>query len=452
MNKSNSAQLEKMTTTPVGRLVVTLGIPTTISMLVTNIYNIADTYFVSRIGISASGAVGIVFGFMSVLQAIGFMFGQGAGSNISRHLGAGDEKSASQYATLSFVSAFVLSVVIGIICLIFLKPFLRLLGSTETILPYAATYVTFIIIASPFTVCGFVMNNILRFEGKANLAMIGLVFGALLNIIGDPILIFGFGLGIAGAGISTAVSQIISFFILLSFFVRGKTSSKLKISHFKPDFSKLRDIITIGFPSMARQGLQSISTMFLNNYAALYGDAAVAAMSIVSRITFLIFAVGLGIGQGYQPVCGFNYGAGKYSRVKEAFRFTLILSQILLGALAVICIFIAPYAVGWFRKDPEVLEIGVLALRLQCAGLFFQPLGVMANMTFQGSGKALAAVFSSMLRSGLFFIPTIVIGAGLFGILGVQSAQPVSDILTFVTMLPMTVYYMKKLPEDKETV
>lgn len=175
MNKSNSAQLEKMTTTPVGRLVVTLGIPTTISMLVTNIYNIADTYFVSRIGISASGAVGIVFGFMSVLQAIGFMFGQGAGSNISRHLGAGDEKSASQYATLSFVSAFVLSVVIGIICLIFLKPFLRLLGSTETILPYAATYVTFIIIASPFTVCGFVMNNILRFEGKANLAMIGLV-------------------------------------------------------------------------------------------------------------------------------------------------------------------------------------------------------------------------------------------------------------------------------------
>ncbi|MCD7778727.1 MAG: MATE family efflux transporter, partial [Clostridiales bacterium] len=334
--REGSAQFERMTKEPVGRLVFTLGIPTTISMLVTNIYNIADTYFVSRIGISASGAVGIVFSFMSVLQAIGFMFGQGAGSNISRHLGAKDEKSAGEYSTIAFVSAFVVSVVIGILCLIFFKPFLRLLGSTETILPYAATYVSYIIIASPFTVCGFVMNNILRFEGKANFAMIGLVSGALLNIIGDPILIFYFDLGIAGAGISTAVSQIISFLILISFFLRGKTSSKLKIANFRLDFSKLKDIITIGFPSMARQGLQSISTMLLNNYAAFYGDSAVAAMNIVSRVTFLIFAVGLGIGQGYQPVCGFNYGAGKYSRVKKAFKFTLCLGETLLVAFALI--------------------------------------------------------------------------------------------------------------------
>ncbi len=447
-NNAGGDQYRKMTEEPIGRLIITLGIPTTISMLVTNLYNIADTYFVSQIGISASGAVGVVFGFMSVLQAIGFMFGQGAGSNISRSLGARDEKSAGEYATIAFVSAFAVSIIIGIVCFIFLKPFLRLLGSTETILPYAAVYVGFIILASPFTVCGFVMNNILRFEGKANLAMVGLVSGALLNMIGDPILIFYFDLGIAGAGLSTAFSQIISFFILLSFFVRGKTLSKINIKHFKPDFTRLRQIITIGFPSMSRQGLQSISTMLLNNYAGFYGDAAVAAMSIVSRIIFLIFAVGLGIGQGYQPVCGFNYGAGKYSRVKKAFKFTLGISSVLLGTFAVVCIIAAPYAIGCFRKEPEVLEIGVLALRLQCLGMFFQPLGVMSNMTFQSSGRAVLAIITSVFRSGLFFIPTIIIGARYFGLLGIQSAQLVSDILTFTVTLPMIIHFFKTLPKD----
>ncbi len=447
--EKNDTQFKQMTEVPVSRTILSLGIPTTISMLVTNIYNIADTYFVSQIGLSASGAVGIVFGFMAVLQAIGFMFGQGAGSNISRSLGAKDEKSAGEYATISFVSAFILSIVIGIICMIFLNPFLRLLGSTETILPYAAIYAKFIIIASPFSVCGFVMNNILRFEGKANYAMIGLVSGALLNLIGDPILIFYFDLGIYGAGLSTAFSQIISFFVLLSFFIRGKTSSKLTIANFKLDFNKFKQLITIGFPSMSRQGLQSISTMLLNNYSAVYGDAAVAAMSIVSRIVFLVFAVGLGVGQGYQPVCGFNYGAKKYSRVKEAFRFTLVLSEGILGFFAIICFIAAPYAVAMFRKDPEVLDIGILALRLQCISMFFQPLGVVSNMTFQSTGKALLAIVSSLFRNGLFFIPTIIIGANCFGILGIQSAQTISDILTFITTLPLIIHYFKGLPADE---
>ncbi|MCD8082610.1 MAG: MATE family efflux transporter [Clostridiales bacterium] len=447
----NDTQFKKMTEGPVNRVILSLGIPATISMLVTNLYNIADTYFVSQIGLSASGAVGIVFGFMSVLQAIGFMFGQGAGSNISRSLGGKDEEAAGEYATMSFVVAVILSIVIGVICLIFLNPFLRLLGSTETILPYAATYVKFIIAASPFTVCGFVMNNILRFEGKANFAMIGLVSGALLNMIGDPILIFYFDLGIYGAGLSTAFSQIVSFFILLSFFVQGKTSSKLKFSYVKLDFHKFKEIVTIGFPSMSRQGLQSISTMLLNNYAAVYGDAAVAAMSIVSRIVFLVFAVGLGVGQGYQPVCGFNYGAKKYSRVKKAFRFTLILSEGILGFFAIVCFMAAPYAVSLFRKDPEVLNIGILALKLQCVSMFFQPLGVVSNMTFQGTGKAFLAVVSSLFRNGLFFIPTIIIGANCFGILGIQSAQSISDVLTFMATLPLIMHYFKSLPADGES-
>ncbi|MCD8121810.1 MAG: MATE family efflux transporter [Clostridiales bacterium] len=446
--ENNDTQFKIMTEGSVNRIILSLGIPATISMLVTNLYNIADTYFVSQIGLSASGAVGIVFGFMSVLQAIGFMFGQGAGSNIARSLGEKDEEAAGEYATISFAIAFILSIVIGGICLAFLNPFLRLLGSTETILPYAATYVKFIIAAAPFTVCGFVMNNILRFEGKANFAMIGLVSGALLNMIGDPILIFYFGLGIYGAGLSTAFSQIVSFFILLSFFVRGKTSVKLKLAHIKFDPDKFKEIVTIGFPSMSRQGLQSISTMLLNNYAAVYGDAAVAAMSIVSRIVFLVFAVGLGVGQGYQPVSGFNYGAKKYSRVRKAFRFTWILSEGILGTCAIACFFAAPYAVGIFRKDPEVLDIGILALRLQCVSMLFQPLGVVSNMTFQSTGKAFLAFVSSLFRNGLFFIPTIIIGTHFLGILGIQSAQAISDILTFITTVPLIIHYFKTLPAD----
>ncbi|MCC8014204.1 MAG: MATE family efflux transporter [Eubacterium sp.] len=449
-NANANAHYKRMTEAPIPGLIISLGIPTTISMLVTNIYNLADTYFVSQIGLSASGAVGIVFGFMAVLQAIGFLFGQGAGSNIAGCLGAKDHKSASIYATTSFVLAFVLSVIIGIFCYIFIEPFLRLLGSTETILPYAKTYVIYIIISGPFTVCGFVMNNILRFEGRANMAMAGLVSGALLNIIGDPILIFKFNLGIAGAGLSTCLSQIISFFLLLYFFVSGKTMCKLSPKNFKPKFNTVWRILTIGFPSLARQGLQSVSTMLLNNCAAFYGDASVAAMSIVSRLTFFVFAVGLGIGQGFQPVCGFNYGAKIYSRVKEAFKFTLFLGEAFLGAVAVVGFIIAPYAIGWFRKDPEVLEIGVLAFRLQCIGLFFQPLAVMCNMTFQSCQKPVLATVSSLMKSGLFFIPVLLIGTKLFGITGIQASQPIADLLTFIAVLPMIIHFFATMPKDSK--
>ncbi len=448
MKKKDERQYRIMTEAPVAPLVIKLGIPTTISMLVSNIYNLGDTYFVSQLGTSASGAVGIVFGFMAVLQAIGFLFGQGAGSLISRSLGDRDEKSTGQYATISFVMAFCISLVMGILCFVFLKPFLRLLGSTETILPYASDYVTYIIISGPFMVTSFVMNNILRFEGKANLAMIGLVSGAVLNLVGDPILIFGLGLGISGAGISTCLSQLISFGILLSFFLRGKTQSRLSIRHFRLDFTKLSRICTTGFPSLARQGLQSISTMQLNNFAAVYGDTAVAAMSIVSRLAFFIFAVSLGIGQGFQPVCGYNYGAKKYSRVRKAFVFTLGAGEVLLGTFAVVGMFAAPVLIGLFRKDPEVLAIGTTAFRFQCVGLFFQPLGVMSNMTFQSTGKVIKATISSLLRSGLFFLPILFILGNTIGLLGIQMAQPLSDFFTFLTVAPMTIHFFKTLPSD----
>lgn len=444
-----TTQYDKMTKQPVGSLVITLGIPTTISMLVTNIYNMVDTMFVGKLGTSASGAVGIVFGFMSILQAFGFLFGQGAGSIISRRLGNKDEESASVVASTAFFSSMFMGLLIGILGTVFNTKMVYLLGSTDTILPYAKTYSLFILAAAPFMTSTFTMNNILRFEGKASLSMVGLMTGAILNMVGDPILMFGLDMGIAGAGLSTAISQFVSFCVLLFMFLSGKTQSKLSVRKITREFNVLFDIVATGFPSLVRQGLQAISTMILNQQARMYGDAAVAAMSIVSRISFFIFAVGLGIGQGFQPVCGFNYGAGKFTRVKEAFRFTLVTGEILLGLFAIAGLLFSNQAIAVFRDDAEVIAFGTPALRYQCMALFLNPLIVMSNMTLQSTGQRAWATFLSMMRSGLYFIPMIYILTYTMGAMGIQLAQPVADVLAFATALPVIVNFIRKLPEDR---
>jgi putative MATE family efflux protein len=438
-----------MTKEPVGRLVVTLGIPTTISMLVTNIYNMVDTMFVGKLGTSASGAVGIIFGFMSILQAFGFMFGQGAGSIISRRLGNKDTESASVVASTSFFSAMFMGALIGIIGLVFNTQIVMLMGSTDTILPYAKTYSTYIMIAAPFMTSTFTLNNILRFEGKASLAMVGLMSGALLNIIGDPIFMFGLNMGIAGAGLSTALSQFVSFLILLFMFLSGRTQSRLSIRRFTRDWHIMFDIVGTGFPSLVRQGLQAVATMVLNQQARVYGDAAVAAMSIVSRISFFIFAVGLGIGQGFQPVCGFNYGAKKFGRVKAAFRFTLVLSEVLIGTVAIIGLIFSNEAIAIFRDDMDVIAFGTPALRYQCLGLFLNPLIVLSNMTLQSTGQKGWATLLALTRSGLYFIPMLYILSNTLGAFGIQIAQPVADILSFSTALPVILHFLKKLPNEE---
>ena len=443
-----TTQYDKMTKQPVGSLVITLGIPTTISMLVTNIYNMVDTMFVGKLGTSASGAVGIVFGFMSILQAFGFLFGQGAGSIISRRLGNKDEDSASVVASTAFFSSMFMGLLIGILGTVFNTKMVYLLGSTDTILPYAKTYSLFIMAAAPFMTSTFTMNNILRFEGKASLSMVGLMTGAILNMVGDPILMFGLNMGIAGAGLSTAISQFVSFCVLLSMFLSGKTQSKLSVRKITREFNVLFDIVATGFPSLVRQGLQAVSTMILNQQARIYGDAAVAAMSIVSRISFFIFAVGLGIGQGFQPVCGFNYGARKFSRVKEAFSFTLVAGEVLLGMFAVAGLLFSNQAIAVFRDDAEVIAFGTPALRYQCMALFLNPLIVLSNMTLQSTGQRAWATFLSMMRSGLYLIPMIYILTYTMGARGIQLAQPVSDVLAFATALPVIVNFIRKLPED----
>ncbi len=443
------AHFEKMTKWPIPKLVITLGIPTTISMLVSNIYNMADTYFVSSLGNSASGAVGVVFGLMAIIQAFGFMFGHGAGSIIARKLGERDAHSASVFATLSITACLTVGTLIGILGFIFIEPLMRLLGSTDTILPYAKGYGIYILLACPVTMTSFALNNILRYEGKAFFAMIGLTIGGILNMIGDPILIFVFDMGIEGAGISTAISQCVSFVILLSMFLRGKTQSKLSYKYLKENPRGIFLIMATGFPSLCRQGLNSIATMILNNLAGFCGgDAAVAAMSIVNRITFFIFAVGLGIGQGFQPVASFNYGAKLYSRVKKAFTFTFGAGEVLLGVFVIVGMIFSNHLIGLFRDDPTVIAIGTVSLKLQLGALFFHPLVICSNMLFQSIGENKKATFLSMLRSGILFIPIILVMTRFFGLFGVQSAQAIADVIAFFVTAPMVFKFLRKLPQD----
>lgn len=447
--EKNQKQFERMTETPVSKLILMLGIPTIISMLITNIYNMADTYFVSRIGTSASGAIGIVFSLMAIIQAFGFMFGHGAGSHVSRSLGEGNPEAASEYASVSFFCSIGAGLVIELLGYLFLTPFMRLLGSTETILPYAKEYAVWILFSSPFLAVSCVLNNLLRYEGLSFYAMIGLTAGGVINMAGDPLLMFGLNLGVTGAGMSTAFSQVISFFILLIMYHK-KARCKISFGRMRKNSSKVVSIARVGFPSMARQGLNSISTMLLNNQAAVYGDAAVAAMSIVNRVAFFIFAVGLGLGQGFQPVSAFNYGAKKYSRLKKGFWFTFLLSEVLMLVFAVIGFAFSREIIMLFRNDPDVISIGAFALHCACIACLFQPFCISCNMMFQSIGKSGRATFLSMLRSGLYFVPLILLLPHLIGLTGIQISQMVSDILAFFTAIPILIMYFRILPADGE--
>ena len=438
-------QYVKMTETPINRLIPRLAVPTIISMLITMLYNVADTYFVSKISVAASGATGILLSLMGLIQAFGFMYGQGAGSNISRRLGAKETEKANIYCSTAVFTSFAAGLLIMSAGLIFIKPIMTALGSTKTILPYAVNYGRWILIAAPFMITAFVLNNILRFEGMAKLAMIGITVGGILNVALDPLLIFVFKLGISGAGIATASSQFVSMLILLSMFLRKKSQSRISLKYFsfKPQVTK--DIVAVGLPSFARQGLNAVSTMVFNIQAQPFGDECIAAISIVAKIGMFIFSTSLGIGQGFQPVCSFNYGAKLYGRVKESIKFLWKFSTLVIAVLAGISFIFAPQLISLFRSDAKVLEIGVTSLRILCIGIITLPTTMVGNMTFQSTGQSGKAFFLACAQNGLFFIPIILVLPGIFGVLGVQLAWPIAYSIAALVAAPMIVSYMKKL-------
>ena len=441
----SALQFRRMTETPIPQLVLSLAAPTILSMLITSIYNLADTFFVGQISTSASGAVGVVSSLMAIIQALGFMLGHGAGTIISRSLGSRDTTAATRFASTSFFTALVFGVVLAVAGLGTLPHFMMLLGSTETILPHACAYARPILIAAPLMISSLVMNNILRYEGKASFAMIGLVTGGVLNIALDPLFMFVFGLGTAGAGIATALSQSISFCILLSMFLRGKTVSQFRLSAVTREARDFGRILLGGAPSFGRQGLNSIGGMLLNLAARSYGDAAVAGMSIVSRIFMFIVSVAIGVGQGLQPVASFNYGARKYRRVRQAAIFTIEAAFCMLVVLVGLCWVNGDALIRLFRDDPAVTAVALPAFPYQCLAMLLQPIIVVANMTFQSVGASGRATFLACCRQGVFFIPLILILPRTHGLFGVEICQPIADVLTFLVSLPFLIAFLQQL-------
>lgn len=437
-------QFIKMTEHSIPKLILSLSIPTVISMLSTSIYNMADTFFVSQLGTSATAAVGIVFSIMAIIQSIGFTLGMGAGSIISRLLGQQDRESACITASTAFFAALVAGVLIAICGQIWIEPLMQLLGATDTVLPYATSYATYIFWGAPFICASFVMNNILRSEGKATFSMIALASGGLINILLDPFFIFVLDLGTAGAAIATLISQFIGFCIFIQFFFRKKSIVHLSYKYISPRFRVYRSIVSNGFPSLCRQGLASISTVLLNVQAAAFGDAAIAGMSIVTRIVMMVASVMVGVGQGFTPVSGYNYGAKNYKRVRKAYWFTMFLGFCFLSVSAITLYLFAPQLIAFFRDDLDVIATGTRALRFQAITLPLHAIIVSTNMLMQSTGKIKQATFLACNRQGVFLLPLLAILPSLLGLTGVEIAQAGADFFSFLMAIPYIIWFMKR--------
>ena len=443
-------KFDRMTKTPIPRLIGELAVPTIISMLVTSFYNMADTFFVGKINTSATAAVGIVFPLMAMIQAFGFFCGHGSGNYISRQLGAHNFEDASKMSATGFVSAFVLGLGILVVGFLFTDPLLRIMGSTETILPYARSYMRIILIGAPYMTASLVLNNQLRFQGSAFYSMIGITTGAVLNIVLDPLFIFVLDMGVAGAALATIISQFVSFCLLIAGTFRGG-NLRLNLKDFSPSLKYYQNIVKGGAPSLFRQGLGSFATVCLNLMAGPYGDAAIAAMSIVTRIPQFAASVVIGFGQGFQPVCGFNYGAKLFKRVQEGFWFCVKFCTSVLLVAAVCGWIFSPNLIGVFLKtDPLVIEYGSQALRLQA--LTFPLVGwiTIANMMLQTIGKTVKASLLAMSRQFLFFVPVILTLPGFLGILGIQLSQPIADFCSFLLAVPLSISVLREMSREQE--
>lgn len=453
MESSNREEKQyiKMTQTPISKLVTKLAVPTTISMLVTSIYSLADTFFVSQLSTSASSAVGIVFSLQTIVQAVGFTLGMGSGSLLARRLGEKNKKAADTYASTAFFTAIAIGTIIMISGLLFTPQIMTMLGATETNIDYTIAYGNYIIWGVPFICASFVLNNILRSEGKAALSMIGLTAGGILNIILDPIFIFTLNMETAGAALATLISQAISFILLISMFIFKKSNIKLSIRNISFRPKTYGEILITGMPSLSRQGLASVATVLLNTSANPYGDAAIAAMSITTKVAMLVFCVCIGIGQGFMPVAGYNYGAKMFDRVKKAFRFTLITDSVIMIILAAGIYIFAPQIMSIFRaEDPTVIEIGTAAMRAQCIAMPLMATTIVANSLLQSVGKSLMATILSCCRQGLFFIPLILTLPSLLGLTGIEYSQAISDGLTFLVSVPFLIWFFKCLKKEQE--
>ena len=445
---SSDEQRKRMLTTPIPRLTLELSVPTVASQLVSVIYNTADTWFVSQISTSASAAVGVAFSLMSIIQAFGFGIGLGAGSLVSLRMGEKKDKEAEVYASSGFFAAILLGAVIAVSGLCFLKPLMCILGSTDTMLPYSCAYARYILAAAPVMCGAFVLSCILRSEGESSLAMWGICSGGLLNAALDPLLIFTLKMGISGAALATAISQAVSFIILLSAFLSGRSILKLSVKNVSRKARVYGRIILTGVPTICRQGIASVASAALNVQAAFYGDAAVAGVTIANRVYWLVRNIIIGIGQGFQPIAGFNFGAGNKKRTREAFVFACIAGTAVCVVSAALTALFPDEIMGWFRDDAQVIEIGRTALLLACAVMPLMAYSTFVNQLYQSLGFKLAASVLASCRQGIFFLPLIFIAPRFVGLFGVQMSQPGADLLTFFVSIPFQISFFRKHLSD----
>lgn len=459
-NKDNIQREAKyllMTQTPVKRLVLKMAVPTVISMMVTAIYNVVDAAYIGHLNTEATAGVGVSFAYMTFIQAFGFFCGHGSGNFISRALGARRAGEAEKMAATGFCSAFLFGMLSGILGLCFLPQLSLLLGATKEIITYSNQYLLFILTATPFMMSSLVMNNQLRLQGSTQYAMIGLVSGALLNILLDPLFIFVFGWGVSGAGAATLCSQAFSWILLWKGTRRGG-NVRIYLRKFTPTLHFYKEITRGGLPSLCRQGLICLSTVCLNRAAAVYAASeieasTIAAFAIVSRIMMFAFSVILGIGQGFQPVCGFNYGAGLFGRVRESYLFCMKLSTVLLTVMALLGICFSAPLIAFFRsEDAELIHIGVKVLHWQCGVFPLIGLTTATNMYFQTTGQVVKASLLSVCRQGLCFLPVLYLAPRCFGLNGLVATQGIADILTFLIALPFAVSAAQNLKQKEKTL
>jgi putative MATE family efflux protein len=434
-----------MTTAPVSSLICRMSVPTITVMLASSLYNIADSFFVGHLGTSAIAAVGVIFPLMAIIQAIGFFFGHGAGIFLSKALGAGNYTEASKMASTGVISALLCGCALSFFGLLFAKPLAVLFGATSTILPFAYDYMFFILLGAPWILTSHTMNNLLRYHGSPLYGMIGILTGVILNIGLNPLFIFVLGLGIKGSAIATMVSQFVSFILLILGCCKHE-ATKIRFKAFSPSVKLYKDIIKGGLPSLFRQSFASIASICLNNSAALFGDAAIAAITIVQRILIFAASVITGFGQGFQPVCGYNFGAGLYGRTKEAFFFCIKVSIPILLVFSALVFTFAEEVIRLFRKDDaELVNIGAFYIRLQCFTLPLMGFVILANMLLQSTGRAMKAAFMAVSRQGLFLLPILFTLTPNFGLLGLQLSQPLADFCAFLLCVPLGLSELKKL-------
>lgn len=439
----------QMTEEPIRPLVLGLAWPSIVSNLVTTLYNLADTFFIGRISTAAEGAIGVAFVVMTLIQAGGFYFGQGTGNAMSRYLGRRDQRSADTMASLGVAGALAFGVVLAVVGHILLDPLCRLAGATDTILPYARTYISLILIGAPWMCAALTLNMQLRFEGESTYAMVALVSGALLNFALAPLLIFVADMGIAGAGLATIVCQFLSFVLLVVGMQRSRVA-RLSLGSLALTPQIAREVNNGGVPSLARQLVSGVATTVLNNAARPYGDAAIAAIAIVQRVVSFGNYIQIGIGQGFQPVCGYNYGAHRWRRVLEGMSFAMRASFVVVAAISVFTFALAPQIAAFFRDDPEVVAIAGTTLRLQSLTLALTGVAMVTNFTLQTMGRMWRATFLGLCRLGIVLVPVVSVTSQLFGLAGVEMAQSVSDVITVCIAAPLAVGLRRELREAEK--